>query len=145
MYSADISFLHWICGLPGHNTRTHDDRLPPSFLGVDDLTTESSFDSQATWVIDVLGLLFWNVVHVCLYKQALTDVRSTVARIKFLYCISSFWWWICHLIHVSHYYRWALIYLCFRSGAQQQECDVWLRIWQLGMRYAHNVPCKNRL
>ena len=30
----------------------------PDFLGMEDLTTERSFDSQATWVIDVLGLLF---------------------------------------------------------------------------------------
>ena len=32
-------------------------RLPPTFLGLDDLSTEPSFDSQATWVIGVLGLL----------------------------------------------------------------------------------------
>ena len=44
-------------GNPGHNTRPHA-RLPPSFLGMDDLTTDCSFDSQAKCVIGVLGLLF---------------------------------------------------------------------------------------
>ena len=46
-----------MCRQPGHNTRPHA-RLPPSFLGMDYLTTERSFDSQATWVIDLLGLSF---------------------------------------------------------------------------------------
>ena len=40
-----------------HNTQLYP-RLPPTFLAMDDLTTESSFESQATWVNDVLGLLF---------------------------------------------------------------------------------------
>ena len=44
-------------GQPRHNTRPHV-RLPPSFLDMDDLTTERGFDLQATWVIDVLGLFF---------------------------------------------------------------------------------------
>ena len=34
------------------------DRTPTSFLGMDDLKAESSFDSHATWVIDMLGLFF---------------------------------------------------------------------------------------
>ena len=42
-------------GQPCHNTRPHG-RLPFNFL--DDLTAERSFDSQAMWVIDVLGLSF---------------------------------------------------------------------------------------
>ena len=50
---------------------------------MDDLKTERTFDSQSTWVIDVLGLFF---IHGCLYNQALADVRSTCARIKCLYC-----------------------------------------------------------
>ena len=29
-----------------------------SFLCMEDVTTERSFDSQATWVIEVLGILF---------------------------------------------------------------------------------------
>ena len=33
-------------------------RLCPSFLGMDDLTTECSYASQATWFIDVFGLFF---------------------------------------------------------------------------------------
>ena len=53
----------------------------------DDLTTERSFDSQATWVIDGPGISFWHVIHRFLYNQALADVRSTGAGIKCLYCI----------------------------------------------------------
>ena len=52
----------------------------------DDLTTERSFDPQATWVIDVLGTSFWHVIHRALYNQALADVRSIGAGIKCLYC-----------------------------------------------------------
>ena len=44
-----------------HKTRPHT-RMAPSFLGMDarsnDLTTDRSVNSQATWVIDVLGLFF---------------------------------------------------------------------------------------
>ena len=35
---------------------------------MNDLTTESSFDSQATWVINVLGLSSRHVIHGCLCK-----------------------------------------------------------------------------
>ena len=45
-------------GQPWHNTQPYA-RLPPSFFGhgcMANLITERSFDSQATWVIDVLGL-----------------------------------------------------------------------------------------
>ena len=38
----------------GHITQPHA-RLFPGHLCMNDLTTERSFDSQATWVIDVLG------------------------------------------------------------------------------------------
>ena len=41
---------------------------------MDDLTTEISFDSQALWVIDVLGIYFWHINHGFLYNQALADV-----------------------------------------------------------------------
>ena len=50
---------------------------------LDDLTTDRCFYSQATCVINVLGLFFWTVIHGCLYNQALDDVRSTGAGIKF--------------------------------------------------------------
>ena len=43
---------------------------------MNDLSTECSIDSQATWVIDVLGLF---------YNQAVADVWSTGAGIKCLY------------------------------------------------------------
>ena len=46
-----------MCGQPWCKT-LQQAQLPPSFLGAGDLTTERSFDSQATWVIDVLGLVF---------------------------------------------------------------------------------------
>ena len=45
----------------GPDTRLHA-RLPPSFLGMDDLTTKHSFHSHATWVIGVFGLFC--VIHV---------------------------------------------------------------------------------
>ena len=51
-------------------------------------TTERSFDSQAIWAIEVLGLFSWHVINGCLYNQALADVRSTGAGIKCLYCMS---------------------------------------------------------
>ena len=50
-------------GQIGHNTRPLA-RLPLSFLGMDDLIYERSFDSQATWFIGVLGLfLTWAIVE----------------------------------------------------------------------------------
>ena len=60
---------------------------------MDGLTTESSFDSQATSVINEHGLLFFirHVIHGCLFNQALADVLSTSARIKcsVLYVVGS--------------------------------------------------------
>ena len=50
-----------------------------------ELTLGRNFDSQATWVIDVLGF-FSCYPWVCLHNQALADVRSTGAGIKCLYC-----------------------------------------------------------
>ena len=50
---------------------------------VPDLTTERSFDSQATpghWSA-------WLFIHGCLYNPALVDARLTGAGIKSLYCI----------------------------------------------------------
>ena len=46
------------------------------------LTTERSFVSQATWVIDVLGLFFCHDINGCLYDQALAGVRLTGAGIR---------------------------------------------------------------
>ena len=42
----------------------------------DDLTNDRSFDLQATWVIDVLGLLFRHVIHGCLYNQSLASTGA---------------------------------------------------------------------
>ena len=67
-------------GLPRHRSRPHTG-LPASFLIMEDLTTERSCVSQATCVIDVLGL-FFDVIHEFLDNQALADVRSTGAGIK---------------------------------------------------------------
>ena len=49
-----------------------------------DLTTERVFGSKATWVIDVLGLYFYDVfsMGVC----TLADVRSAGAGITCMYC-----------------------------------------------------------
>ena len=54
---------------------------------MDDLTTEHSFDLQATWAIGVLGIFVANVIHWCLYNQAMTDVRSTGAGVNCQNCI----------------------------------------------------------
>ena len=45
-------------GSPGHNSQPLA-QLPPSILVMDDLTTELSFNSLDTWVIDVLDLFFY--------------------------------------------------------------------------------------
>ena len=63
----------------------------PGYRCMDYLTTERSFDSQVTWVIDVIGLFFWHVIHGCLYNQALEDVWLTGARIKCLYSTFGSW------------------------------------------------------
>ena len=54
-----------------------------------DLTTERSFDSQATCVIDAFGLFFDLLsMGVCTARhwQTSADVRSTDAGTKCLYC-----------------------------------------------------------
>ena len=58
----------------------------PGHECTDDLTTERGFDTQATWVIDVLGFIFWYTIQWCLDNQERADVRSTGAGIKCLYC-----------------------------------------------------------
>ena len=50
------------------------------------MTSEPSFDPQAMWVINVLGLFFWHVIHVFLYNHALADLWSTCVGIRCLYC-----------------------------------------------------------
>ena len=66
---------------------------------VPNLTSESSFDSQATCVIGVLGLFFLHVIHGCLYNQALAEFRSTGAGTKCLYCysLSLLPWGVCSI------------------------------------------------
>ena len=50
---------------------------------MDNLTTERSFDSQATYFIDALGLFFFgHVIHGWLSNQALVVAQSTDAGIK---------------------------------------------------------------
>ena len=69
-------------GQLGHNTRPHT-QSPPNFLGMgaatgpSDLTTERMFDSQASWVIGVLGLLtlFMLSMGVCTSMQWQTSGR----------------------------------------------------------------------
>ena len=53
---------------------------------MDDLTTERSFDSQGKWVVNVLGLFLLTCYPWVFAQPALTDVRSTGAGIKCLYC-----------------------------------------------------------
>ena len=57
---------------------------------MDDLATECSFDSQDTWVIGVLSLIFWHVIQGCLHNQVLADVQLTGERITCLYCIVTY-------------------------------------------------------
>ena len=47
----------------------------------DDPKTESTIDSQATWVTNVLGFIsdMLSNIHGCLYNQALEEVWSTGA------------------------------------------------------------------
>ena len=59
--------------------------IAPSFLVMDDLTGEHSFDLQATCVIDVLGLYF-DMVSMGACKQELADAPSTGVGINCLYC-----------------------------------------------------------
>ena len=47
---------------------------------------ERAFDSQATWVMGVIGLFFGVLSFAFSYNQALADVRSTGAGIECLYC-----------------------------------------------------------
>ena len=47
---------------------------------VSDLTPERGFDSQSTWVIDVLSLLL--VIIVFLHSQGLADVRRLVQELN---------------------------------------------------------------
>ena len=85
MYSADIQFLHLMCGEPRHITKP-DARLPPSSLGMDTSMASQlnvALIRKLAWVIDVLDMLSMGV----LYNQVLADVRSTGAGIKCLYSI----------------------------------------------------------
>ena len=47
---------------------------------MDDLKTERSFDSKASWVIVVIGLECWHVIHECLYNQALSKIAVDWCR-----------------------------------------------------------------
>ena len=81
--------------MPGSLDIEHDrtsDCHPASWARMDDLTTERRVHSQAVWVIYVLGLTLWHVIHGCLYNQALEDARSTDAGIECLYCTWSSLW-----------------------------------------------------
>ena len=53
---------------------------------MDDFITERSFDPEATCVIYVFGSFLDILAWLFLYNQALADVRSTGAEIRWLYC-----------------------------------------------------------
>ena len=61
-------------GQQGHNTRL-EAQLPPSFLGMNDHTTERSFGSQAMWFIDVLRFFYMLSVGFCTTSQWQTSGR----------------------------------------------------------------------
>ena len=67
-----------------HNTRPYT-RLPPGFMGMDDLTTDLIRKQRVSLMSlgFVLNCYLW-----MLYNQALADVPSTGAGIKCLYCTS---------------------------------------------------------
>ena len=61
--------------------------------GMDDLTIERSFDSQATWVIDVLSsLFFWHFmcVCVCTTRHWQTSGRTNGAGINVCAAVPTF-------------------------------------------------------
>ena len=65
-----------------------DARLSP-FPGIkycmDDLITESTLIRNLCVSLMCMACFFWHFIHGCLYNQALADVRSTGAGIKYLY------------------------------------------------------------
>ena len=62
-------------GKPGHNTRPNAIKFPGHGC-MDDLVTERSFDSQATEVIDELGLFFDMLpISVCTTRHRQTSAR----------------------------------------------------------------------
>ena len=68
---------------------------------MDDLPAGRSFDSEATRVIGVLDLFFFDKLSMFLYNQALADVRTTGTGIKCLYYSSS----LCHSCLIKKYER----------------------------------------
>ena len=56
----------------------------PGHVCMNDLTTERSFDSQATWVINVCLIILTCYLWLCV--QPGTGRRPTGARTKWLYC-----------------------------------------------------------
>ena len=74
-------------GQPGHNTRPYV-QFPPSLPGMDAwmaLQLNVAFIHQLSRHLRLFRL-FFDVIHGCLYNQTLTDVQSTGAGIKYLYC-----------------------------------------------------------
>ena len=59
-------------------------RFPPSFVGMDDLTTEGSFDWHATRIIDVHGLS--SCYPWVLEQPGIGRRPVTSARIRYLFC-----------------------------------------------------------
>ena len=66
-------------GQLGHNTRPH--AQFPEQGCQDDLTTERSFDSQATWVIDVLGL-FFDMLSMVVLKTRHWQMSGRLVQVK---------------------------------------------------------------
>ena len=78
-------------GQSGHKTQWNT-QLPSSYLGIDDLSTECSFDSQDTWVIDVLALfLDISSMGVCTTRHWQTSGRLVheLNVCTVLYCITN--------------------------------------------------------
>ena len=76
-----------MCWQPGHNTRPHA-QLSARFLGMDAwMTSQLNVVLISTLLSHWFAwIIVWHVINMLLHNQALADVRSTGAGIKYLYC-----------------------------------------------------------
>ena len=74
-----------------------------------------------TWVIDLLDIFyFWHVIQGCLYNQALADVRSTDAGIRYMYWTSG--QLLKFLLEfISYLDLWDT--MCFNTVGNSEKCE----------------------
>ena len=93
---------------------------------MDDLITERSSDSQATWVIDVLRLFIRHVIHGCLDNQAPADVRSTGAGINCTVTMEYVFYGLLGFRCYCHLVEYPTTPLLLRVGGLQ--ANVWVKL-----------------